>query len=244
MSRVLENKQNKITQEYGNGHSGIDIVGAGRTLDNIVAHSDGKVVFCQTGYKNNKGSKGNASYGNCVKIKHTNGYYTLYAHMNSVSVKLNQSVCKGQKIGVMGNTGNSYGSHLHFEVFDTSNKRINPKPYIDADLPGTTTSTIAGTTTTITYKVVRGDTLEKIAKKYNTTVDSLVALNNIKDKDKIYAGQVLKIDKKSNTIYTVVAGDTLSKIAKKYNTTVDNLVALNGIVDKDKIYMGQKLKIG
>lgn len=244
MSRVLENKGNQITQNYGNGHSGIDIVGTGRTLDNIVAHSDGKVIFCQTGHKNNPNSKGNATYGNCVKIKHTNGYYTLYAHMNSVSVKLNQSVCKGQKIGVMGNTGKSVGAHLHFEVWNENNTRINPKPYIDADLPNmTNNSTITGTTTTVTYKVVRGDTLEKIAKKYNTTVDNLVALNNIKDKDKIYAGQVLKIDKKSNTIYTVIAGDTLSKIAKKYNTTVDNLVALNGIVDKDKIYMGQKLKV-
>lgn len=243
MSRVLEKKQNKITQEYGKGHSGIDIVGAGRTLDNIVAHSDGKVVFCQTGHKNNKGSSGNASYGNCVKIKHTNGYYTLYAHLNSVSVRLNQTVCRGQVIGVMGNTGNSYGAHLHFEVFDTANKRINPKPYIDANLPGTNNSTITGTVTTTTHKVVSGDTLEKIAKRYNTTVDNLVSLNNIKDKDKIYLGQVLKIDKKSNTIYTVVANDTLSKIAKKYNTTVDNLVALNGIVDKDKIYMGQKLKV-
>ena len=55
--------------------------------------------------------------------------------MKSVSVNEGQHVQKGQVIGYMGNTGNSYGAHLHFEVRNTKDIRINPTPYIDADLP-------------------------------------------------------------------------------------------------------------
>ena len=136
MSRVLENKENQITQEYKEGkHNGIDLVGYKSQLDYIVAHSDGKIIFCQDGYDNAKGSTGNASYGNCVKIEHTNGYCTLYAHMKKgLSVKKGQYVKKGQVLGYMSDSGNSYGAHLHFEVWKNG-KRINPTPYIDSDLP-------------------------------------------------------------------------------------------------------------
>ena len=142
LSRVLKTGQNQITQGYKSGsHDGIDIVKNRNELDYIMAHSPGTVSYVQTGYKNNPGSSGNASYGNLVKIKHTNGYYTLYAHLDSVSVKTGQTVTKGQTIGFMGNSGNSYGAHLHFEVRNTSDVRINPTPYINADLPGLKTET-------------------------------------------------------------------------------------------------------
>ena len=75
------------------------------------------------------GSSGNASYGNCVKIRHDNGMYTLYAHLADVRVNINQYVSQGQDLGMMGNTGNSYGIHLHFEVFNTNNSRVNPENY-------------------------------------------------------------------------------------------------------------------
>ncbi len=137
MSRVLKTGENQITVKYGNGHLGVDIVKKEHSLDNIIAHSDGQVVWIQTGYKNNKNMKsGNATYGNCVKIKHDNGYYTLYAHLKEVNVKLNQRVEKGQVIGYMGNSGYAFGAHLHFEVRNEKNVRIDPTPYLDADLPG------------------------------------------------------------------------------------------------------------
>lgn len=139
MSRVLENATNQITQKYKSlSHKGIDLVKKTNQTCNIIAHTEGKVVWLQKGQKNNKKSTGNASYGNCVKIKHPNGYYTLYAHLKSVEVKSGAKVKKGQVIGYMGNTGNSYGSHLHFEVRNTKDKRINPTKYIDADLPNMT----------------------------------------------------------------------------------------------------------
>lgn len=135
MSRLLKTGEVRITQEYKKGtHDAVDLVKAPSSTDIIKAHSSGTVIFCQTGQKNNKGSTGNASYGNCVKIQHANGYCTLYAHLSSVSVKLNQQVAQGQDIGVMGNTGNSYGAHLHFEVWKDG-KRIDPTPYLENDFP-------------------------------------------------------------------------------------------------------------
>lgn len=135
-SRVLQTGRNQITFPYGNGHGGVDIVKEYNQLDGIIAHDSGEVVFCQTGIPNDQGSSGNRSYGNCVKIKHTGGYYTLYAHMATIAVKKGQKVKRGQKIGTMGNTGNSYGAHLHFEVRDRYDDRVDPAPYINSNLPG------------------------------------------------------------------------------------------------------------
>ena len=150
-SRVLQTQENKITRGFGNGHSGVDLGWQTTQTDGIIAHSDGTVVFCQTGYGNNQGSTGNASYGNCVKLQHANGYYTLYAHLSDVTVKYGQKVTKGQVIGHMGNTGNSYGTHLHFEVRRNANTCIDPAPYIAADLPNLPTEEIKETK--VNYKV-------------------------------------------------------------------------------------------
>ena len=133
-SRVLKTGENQITQKYKSGHKAVDLVKYKSQIDEIIAHSDGKVVSCQTGKKNNKLAIGTASYGNCVKIDHGDGYTTLYAHLATVNVKLGDVVKKGQVIGIMGNTGNSYGAHLHFEV-RLNNKHIDPTPYLNADLP-------------------------------------------------------------------------------------------------------------
>lgn len=97
----------------------------------------------------------------------------------------------------------------------------------------------------INYIVVKGDTLSKIASKYNTKVSDLVKINNICNPDIIYENQLIKVPVKSadNIVYTVQKGDTLSNIAIKYNTSVDSIVKLNSISDKNKIYVGQILKI-
>lgn len=131
--RVLKSGFCEITQEYGNNHIGIDIVGKNYTIDTVVAHSDGIVTIIQTGEVNNQGSTGNASYGNFIKIEHNNGYQTLYAHLDTVNVKVGNRVKKGDILGIMGNTGNSYGAHLHFEVWK-DNVRINPYEYLNKDL--------------------------------------------------------------------------------------------------------------
>lgn len=132
--RVLKSGICEVTQEYkGAQHGGIDIVNKGYTLGNIVAHTEGQVVEV----RNNCNSfEPNGSYGNYVKIKHDNGYYTLYAHMayNTVKVSKGQRVSKGQLLGFMGATGTAYGGHLHFEVRNKNNIRINPTEYLEKDL--------------------------------------------------------------------------------------------------------------
>lgn len=133
-SRVLLNKENKITQGYSASHKAVDLARSIIIGAKIIAHSAGTVVFCQTGHKNNKNAVGNASYGNCVKIDHGGGWATLYAHLSRVDVKLGDRVQQGQVIGVAGNTGRSFGTHLHFEV-RKNNTRIDPTPYLEADLP-------------------------------------------------------------------------------------------------------------
>ena len=140
MSRILKDKTNKVTKKYGNGHTGIDIVGKEGWPD-IVAHSDGVVVACVDGKYNNLKTKGVNQYGNYVQIKHANDMYTLYAHLEKgLKVKKGQQVKKGQVIGREGNSGYSLGAHLHFEVRNKDNYVIDPTPYIDADLPNLPTN--------------------------------------------------------------------------------------------------------
>lgn len=134
MSRILKNKEILITQKFNKGkHNGLDIVGEGNTLDTVTSHSFGEVVWIQTGKVNNNNVTGDETYGNAVKIKHPNGYYTLYAHLKDVYVKVGDKVKTKQDIGYMGNTGRSYGAHLHFEVRTNSSYSscVNPEVYLN-----------------------------------------------------------------------------------------------------------------
>ena len=135
MTRVTTGN-NTISRGFSNNHKANDIHSHGNEKDNQVkAHSEGIVVWVQTEQKNNTKATGNKSYGNAVKIKHSNGMYTLYAHLKSVKVKKGQYVAKGTIIGLIGNTGKSFGPHLHWEIRDKNNKRINPTQYLNKDLP-------------------------------------------------------------------------------------------------------------
>lgn len=136
--RVLESGMCIITQGYKKGvHDGVDLVNTNSRGDHIlgweVAHSDGVVVAT----RNNCTGFEKGSYGNYVKLRHDDGYYTLYAHIayNTVKVKTGDRVKKGQILGYMGNTGYSFGGHLHFEVRTPTDVKIDPEPYLNADLP-------------------------------------------------------------------------------------------------------------
>ncbi len=99
---------------------------------------------------------------------------------------------------------------------------------------------------TKTIIIKRGDTLSQIALDYNTTVQRLVELNNIKNPNLIYAGESLIVPiTNSNTenVYIVRRGDTLSQIALDYNTTVNAIATANGITNVNLIYTGQTLII-
>jgi len=101
-----------ITQKFSWYHKAVDIANPSNPV--VVAAQGGTVT--SAGW--NAGG-----YGNYVVIDHGNGYSTLYAHMlnNSVIVKAGQVVKQGQKLGIMGSTGRSTGTHLHFEIRNGSN---------------------------------------------------------------------------------------------------------------------------
>lgn len=97
------------------------------------------------------------------------------------------------------------------------------------------------------YTVRRGDTLWGISRKFGTSINSIVALNGIKNPNLIYAGEVFKIPSarsEQTVIYTVKRGDTLWGISRKFGTTVENLVKLNSVKNPNLIYAGEKLIIG
>ena len=101
----------------------------------------------------------------------------------------------------------------------------------------------------ILYKIKRGDTLSKIAREYNTTVAHLAQINNIRNPNLIYTGEIITVsfnrnNSDKNTIkYRIRRGDTLSQIAARYNTTVAKLVEINDIRNPNLIYAGEILKI-
>lgn len=115
-----------ITSYYGNRrsgfHTGLDISGGNASGKLVLAADSGTVELVKFS---------NRSYGNQVVINHGNGIKTRYAHMldGSISVSVGQKVSRGQAIGRVGNTGNSSGAHLHFEVIVNGNT-VNPLPYI------------------------------------------------------------------------------------------------------------------
>ncbi|HEY6730197.1 MAG TPA: peptidoglycan DD-metalloendopeptidase family protein [Solirubrobacterales bacterium] len=98
---------------WGRMHEGIDIAAAEGTP--IRAAADGTVILMQSEYES-------GGYGNYTCIDHGGGLSTCYAHQSSFATSTGASVSQGDLIGYVGNTGHSYGAHLHFEV------RINGAP--------------------------------------------------------------------------------------------------------------------
>lgn len=100
-------------------HSGVDM--AGWTGEPILAAGSGRVV-----------KSGRApAYGLMIELDHGNGFRTRYGHMRRLSVKVGDTVDRGQKIGEMGTTGRSTGTHLHWEV-RLNGELVDPLPFIKA----------------------------------------------------------------------------------------------------------------
>ena len=134
---VLKSGLCEITQGFVNGHRGLDLVGPNYTLDDIVSYANGTVNMAVNGYGNGAGEGVNWAYGNFVKIINDDGTVCLYAHMEYTSVKVGQRVSKGQVIGRMGNSGNSFGGHLHWEFWSCNDyyKNVDPSPYLQPKEP-------------------------------------------------------------------------------------------------------------
>ena len=122
LSRELE-----VTSNFGNRkhpisggvkhHNGVDL--RLNTGDDVIAPAIGKAIFA--------GVKG--GYGNTVILEHAFGFQTLYAHLDKIYVDTGEIVGKGKVIAAGGNTGNSTGPHLHYEVL-YNNAQVEPENFI------------------------------------------------------------------------------------------------------------------
>lgn len=97
---------------HGRNRSGVDIASSPGTA--IYAAASGKVIIAKMG-------GWNGGYGNYIVVQHANGMQSLYAHLSSINVSRGQNVTQGELIGGMGSTGNSTGTHLHFEILGAKN---------------------------------------------------------------------------------------------------------------------------
>lgn len=107
-----------VGARWGTYHKGLDITGDGGSQIN--AAEAGEVVRMNNSCTHNYGKDGSCGcgggYGNFVVIDHGNGFLTLYGHLTQATVEVGDKVKKGDRIGLMGSTGYSTGTHLHFEL--------------------------------------------------------------------------------------------------------------------------------
>lgn len=186
-------------------HTGVDLVKGDKAA--IVAFIPGTVLFAGFG----KDGSGFGKYGNVVAVKDANSALHVYAHLDSVSVKVGDVVKQGQEIGKQGTTGRSTGSHLHYEIrktwsphygwsTDKPNYCYEPTEYLHrfVDVKPVVVNTHVEpkktTTTKKTYVVKSGDTLSEIASAHKLTTAALLKLNpQIKDKNNISVGQKINL---------------------------------------------------
>lgn len=197
-------------KRFGRMHKGVDI--NIKSNDTIYAAFDGKVRL--TNYE----ARG---YGNYIILRHPNDLETVYGHLNKFLVKRDQYVKAGDPIALGGNTGRSTGPHLHFEtrymgyainpsaIFDFANHTTHTDIYaFDKNTyqnarnyaPTKSETSVANKNTykqankeRKTYKVKKGETLSKIAKKNGISVTTLCRLNGISKNQKIRVGQSLRV---------------------------------------------------
>ena len=199
----------RLTSRWGarkrRWHYGVDL--AMPTGEPIYAAFDGVVRYSNGPYC--------GGYGNLIVVQHQNGLETYYAHLSKRNVHAGDHVKAGQVIGLCGNTGRSYGSHLHFEI-RYKGVAMNPENVVD-----------------MTTRKLKNDQLvlnqQSFAKRGGS---SSVASSG---------GGTYQSG--GATYYKVREGDTLSKIAKRHGTTVKRLCQLNGIKETTILSIGRRLRV-
>ncbi len=200
---VMPTTNTRITDIFGyrprrrRVHHGLDI--KVQTGDTIYAAFDGKVRI--TNFQRR-------GYGHYVVIRHGNGIETLYAHLSKKFVAEDEYVKAGDPIGLGGNTGRSTGSHLHFEtilmgkpidpalLFDFPNQDVTGDFYVYRK-PGSRyveggEERVAGPEPKY-YRVKRGDTISRIARRHGVSQSSILRLNGLTSRSVIRPGQNLRI---------------------------------------------------
>ena len=119
---IIPVKNEVITSYFGSRwgriHGGLDF---GMPIGTPIYASDGGTVTRASYF---------AGYGLCVEVTHNNGTFTRYGHCSAVKCKVGDKVAQGQKIALVGNTGNSTGPHLHFEIHPHGGEYVDPYPYL------------------------------------------------------------------------------------------------------------------
>lgn len=185
---------------WGRMHYGLDI--DLNTGDPVMAAFEGMVRISQY----------SPSYGNVIVVRHNNGLETLYAHLSERLVNPGTYIQAGDTIGLGGNTGRSYGSHLHFEI-RFKGDAIDPSLLIDPT--------------------------EKKLRDWEFTLHK-AHFDYVSPAEKAYAEKVSSSRKAR--VHTVKRGETLSSIARKRGTTVSKLCKINRIRESSVIREGQQLK--
>ena len=259
-------------------HYGIDI--KAQTGDTIYAAFDGKIRVKQFDRR---------GYGYYIVIRHINGLETLYGHLSKFLVDENDFVMSGEPIGLAGNTGRSFGSHLHFEtrflgkpidpnfIVDFENKVTHRDTYLvsnDSYKKTTLSSRVTKRTGTVNYvqatnrdnnkfvsgnatshTIRRGDTLDRIARRYGVTIDQLCSLNNMSRTTTLRIGRSLIVNATKSAssatadggadaaYYKVQSGDTLGAIAQRHGVSVRTLCTLNNISTRTTLKIGTSLRV-
>ena len=247
-------KSRIVTSKFGyrarfrRNHYGIDINGC--TGDTIYAAFAGKVRVRKYDAK---------GFGYYIVLRHDNGLETVYGHLSKQLVNVNQEVKSGQPIGLCGNTGHSFGSHLHFET-RVMGEAIDPALMFNvpaADIVADTytyRSKGGSKAQTVAEPVLAEETKpQPVALAAATTVPAVETVppeedvktqpasrKTSKPVDKRKPAQKPKPAPKS---HKVAKGETLSSIARKHNTTVAEICKRNNIKATSTLQPGQKLSV-
>jgi murein DD-endopeptidase MepM/ murein hydrolase activator NlpD len=205
-----------ITSDFGwrkyHPHYGTDI--DLHTGDAVVASFDGMVRMAKYYY----------GYGNCIVLRHSNGLETVYAHLSKISVSVGQTISAGEIVGLGGNTGHSFGSHLHFEMRYLG-QPLNTEDFIDYTKCELKSNCFILRKTDVETKY----DLRTLRSGHEKSIK--LAINN-------KSGKVAK-----GGIYVIKRGDTLGAIAIRNHTTVKSLCKKNSLRLNSVLQIGQKIKI-
>ncbi|MGL4631672.1 MAG: peptidoglycan DD-metalloendopeptidase family protein [Leadbetterella sp.] len=232
--------QSSLTSAFkwrgGRWHKGVDL--DLQTGDPVYAAFDGVIRIAGT----------QNGYGRTVLIRHYNGLETLYGHLNSINFDVNTIVKAGEEIGKGGNTGRSFGSHLHFETryegnqFDPShiyNFKNNPMEIrsteflLEPSIFGWATGRVSKP-----YNVSKETPTSESVSDLKFSPDEGSEVEYIDDEE-----EELPVEMERKIWYTVRAKDTLYEISRNFNVSVAKLCELNLINSSKKLVVGQRLRI-